>query len=346
MRILRVVLVVLVFSFGLTASTYGPDRMMVRYGRMTAQSWVLWKIRRTNLVKLRSHEGGRVAWIIGSSVLRDAFDEKAINAALAEQGSPWRVAKYGMVRGAPFPSVGLLSKLPVQPGDRVITSVSPDNFRKDWLEYSELPDDRLLMLFSPGDLWAIEALPVQKRLELLTAVPPDVHRYHSEYMRGVAKWARALVRFKTPRRARPAHHTTFRKTEYEPQIARTRGNPRASYHYIDSEEADYSDAQLNIQGIQTLRERTAAAGAELMLFDLPHRREYYDLFLPSEVRLAWDGWRAEQPDVYGMPQVPDDDFYDFKHTNVRGRETLSDYLVTWMAETPKGELVWLRSEGQ
>jgi len=51
--------------------------------------------------------------------------------------------------------------------------------------------------------------------------------------------------------------------------------------------------------------------------------------------------RVRAADLDAFPQVPDDDLYDFKHTNACGRLTLSTYLVDWLEGTPKEELVWL-----
>ncbi|MFT5679801.1 MAG: hypothetical protein ACI8RZ_000706 [Myxococcota bacterium] len=325
--ILRVVCAAVVVLYASWTLHYHPDMAMVQYGRYHAQSWALWKARQLDEPILRSHDGGRIAWLIGSSVLRDAFDEAAINAALTEQDSPWRVAKFGMNRGASGLSAGLLAKLPIQPGDRVIHSVSPDNFRKNWLEEVGLPEDRLMMVLEPSDLWQIAEWPVQKRLEVAFSLPRDFHRYHDEYIAGVAELGEDLWYWKKPRKARPGYHTRFRRTQEMKWMGRAVEQLENSAEQFNSDEVDYSPNQFNIAGLERIRIYCESVGAPLLLIDLPHRELYYAELLAPEVRDAWQTWSEAQPELYAFPRLPDDHFYDFKHPNGNGRRVLTAHLT-------------------
>ncbi len=328
MRFLRAVMVAAALFFALVAGTYGPDALMVQYGRYHAQSWGLWQVRNLDEEALRSHDGGRVAWLIGSSVLRDAFDADAINEALAAQNSSWRVAKIGMDRGVSGLSFGLLERLPTRAGDMVVHSLSPDNFRKDWIASVGFPLERLMMMRSMRDIWQIEELSVQDKLEMSAIFPRDFVRYHEEYMRGLTAWLRGLRKWKKPRKSRPGYHALFRKTVEQPQIHRTRNRPKFSYHYFPDGTQDFSPTQFNIDGIARMIAHCAAEELSLKLIVLPHRREYATLFLEPGVRASWQDWLAQHPDIEVFPQPPEEEyFYDFKHTNSRGRAFLSARLI-------------------
>ena len=81
--------------FFTVASLYGPDTFFMRYGRSEAGAWNIWKAERLDEEKLRAHDGGRVLWVVGSSITRDSSDEAWVNTVLEETGSPYRLAKSG-----------------------------------------------------------------------------------------------------------------------------------------------------------------------------------------------------------------------------------------------------------
>ena len=340
-RLLRWLLLTVAVIYMGWSSTYHPDMLLVQYGRSQAQSWMLWKARQLDEPLMRAHNGGRIIWLVGSSVLRDSFDEKVLNTALQERDSPWRVSKFGMNRGASGLTAGFIRALPIQAGDRVIHSVSPDNFRKDWLEKVALPEDRLLMMLEPAELWSIAELPVQKRLELIVSRPLDFHRYHDEYINGYRQIAEALWFLKRPKKARPGYHTRFRRAKEMKWMERALEELDSSAEQFTAEEIDYSPEQFNINGLTQLRQHCAQAEVALDLLDLPHREIYYDALLAPEVREAWSEWSAEQSELKVFPRLPDDHFYDFKHPNGSGRRLLTAHLLAQLVDedaqaTPRG----------
>ena len=121
--------------FGVMASMTGPDSYFVEYGRTNAASWNLLKLRQLDESAVRSHRGGKVVWLVGSSMLRDSFDEKELNKALAERDSDYRAVKFGQARGATGLSRGILRGLPLQEGDLVLHGMGVENLRKDWVEF-------------------------------------------------------------------------------------------------------------------------------------------------------------------------------------------------------------------
>ena len=321
----------------LIASAYGYDARMVQYGRDDGQSWNIWRARTLDEAEVRAHPGGRVAWLIGSSVLRDSFDEAAINAALEERGSPWRIRKFGMPRGATGIAVGMLDELPVRPGDRVIHSVAMDNFRRRWLHYVGLPEDRVARLLSPGEMWAIDEYALQEKLEQAVGVPYDFFRYHEPYMNGLSAWFTALWWLEPPKKAKPKHYLRFRRTEEGDWLEDQRERGEEDRNFFPLEEVDMRPTQINVAGLATLRRAVSAAGAELHLLDIPYRQEYQRDFQEAAVAETWETWRASQPELSYFPQLPEDHYYDLRHPNGAGRAILSAYFVDWMAETPRGQ---------
>ena len=331
-RLLRWLCLVLVAVYAAWASHYHPDMEMVRYGRYHAQSWMLWKVRQLDENTLRSHDGGRIVWLIGSSILRDAFNQPMVNRELAERGSPWRVAKFGMNRGASGLSAGLAEKLPLRAGDRVLHSISPDNFREDWLEKVGLPEDRLMMILPADAIWQIAEWPFQKKLEVAFSRPLDFHRYHDEYIRGTRELAEALWWWRRPRKAKPGYHTRFNRTREMKWMDRALERLESSAEWFDADEIDYSPEQFNMAGLAILQQHCASLGVEFSLIDLPHREVYYSQLLAPEILSAWLDWSSGQ-DLYAFPRLPDDFFYDFKHPNSSGRQLLTAHLIDWLAPT-------------
>ncbi len=331
MRLLSAICLVFVAVYVGWSLHYHADMTMVQYGRYHAQSWTLWQVRQLDETTLRAHDGGRIAWLIGSSVLRDAFDEEVINTALSERGSPWRVVKLGQNRGASGLSDGLMRKLPIRAGDQVIHSVSPDNFQRSWLEKVGLPEDRLMMMLEPEDLWEIAEWPVQKKLEVAFSIPRDFHRYHDEYISGVAELGEALWFWRRPQKARPGYHTRYRRTREMKWMDRALERLESSEEQLDAEEIDYTPQQFNMAGLINIRTRCATDSVQLTLLDLPHRELYYGQLLAPEVLEAWLTWSGEQGDLVSFPRLPDDHFYDFKHPNGSGRRVLTAHLIEQLA---------------
>ncbi len=312
------------------ASTYGNSAAMVEYGRDNGASWNLRKARLLDADQIRPPGDGHVAWLIGSSILRESFDEEVINRVLMELQLPWRVVKFGQTRGASGLSSGMLSRLPIRPGDLVIHNVAVENFRADWLDFTELPDWRVLMLLDDQEIWEIDEWSTAQKLELLVARPKDFYRYHEEAMQGWFRWLDAPMKGRTPSKRATSMHTRFKTLDEHRKLKRVRRKGLKSRNTIQDDELDLRDAQFNMQGIQRMRQQCAELGVELVLVDLPQRQEYRDTYLQSGVWVRWSEWMSEQPELVHFPQPPDGDFYDMKHPNSRGRLQLSTFLVQWL----------------
>ena len=71
--------------FGVLSLGYGLRAPFVELGREGTVSWMFWKLDTLDTAALRAHPGGRVMWLVGSSVIRESFDE-ALAVALDGDG--------------------------------------------------------------------------------------------------------------------------------------------------------------------------------------------------------------------------------------------------------------------
>lgn len=347
-RLVRWLAVLTLVLFVAWASTYSNSSSMVSYGRENGASWNLRKARLLDEEAQRAHEGGQIVWLIGSSILRESFDEKAINKVLADISSPYRVQKFGQTRGAAGLSSGMLSQLPVREGDLVIHNVAVENFRRDWIEFTDLPDWRLLLLLDSSRIWDIEEWSISDKLELLVAHPQDFFRYHDESMGGWFRWFKARSRGKKPRKRVRSIHTRFKTVKRHKKLWLVRKKGQQSRNVIGPDALDLSAEQFNMQGLEWMRAECRERGAELVLMDVPQRQEYRDQYLGDGVLDAWKAWMAAQPELIHLPQPPDGYFYDMKHPNFMGRLMYSTHLVHWLNDrhAPGGEgVIDLRTPG-
>lgn len=309
----------------------------VEYGRDNGASWNLYKLDRLKVSRLRGSEDRRVAWLVGSSILRDSFDEEAINDSLEFMDSDWRVAKFGQTRGASGMSWGVVRRLPLEPGDVVVHNVAMENFRADWLDFTGLPGWRVQLMLQPEELLAVEEWPWQTKLEELVALPRDFYRFHEEHMAGVQRWLALPFTGKWPRPRRRSMHTRYREAEEIGNLHSARARGEDSPYFLGDEDVDLSPSQFNMTGISRIREACAASGVDLHLVDIPPRQEYSATFMTDGVRQQWDEWRAQQPELSYFPQLPERAYYDMKHPNSEGREILSRYLIDWLHQPSRGE---------
>jgi hypothetical protein len=324
---LTVIAIALFLSWG---SVYGNDYWPVDYGRENGTSWNIKKARTLDRDALRAHGGGKIAWLVGSSILRESFSQKRINATLEEAGSEWRVAKFGQTRGASGMSAGMLRHLPMRAGDRVIHGVAVENFRRGWVSFTEMPDWRLMLLLDSDEIWSIPDWTVSKKLEATVAVPADFYRYHDETMAGWIRWFHLPIRG-IPRARKKSFHIGARQFTRLKGFGKVRELGMDSRYGIRMKDYDESETQFNMQGLQRMRDHCAAAGVDLTLIHIPQRKEYVETFIGPAVRRRWRRW-MRQHDVQRFPQPEEDDYYDMKHPNYRGRAMLSDYMIDWLAD--------------
>ena len=148
----------------------------------------------------------------------------------------------------------------------------------------------------------------------------------------------ALWWWKRPRKTGPRHNLRFRTLETRRGYLDTKRDAGPEdIIYLPPDCCDYSDAQFNMRGVRRMEAKVAAVGATLALVHLPPRQEYEARFVHRDAAPAWQDWRARTANLSYAPRPPDEDFYDFKHPNYRGRALLSAWLVDWLEDgRPKG----------
>lgn len=335
------VMIVALLGFLGVASLYGPDTYFMRFGRERSVSWNVWRADRVDDGGLRAHPGGRILWIVGSSITRDSFDEPALNAALAESGSPFRVRKFGFTRGAPGASVGLAARLPIAEGDLLATTVAAENFRRDWVREVGPPPDLLMKTVSPAGFWGISSWTLADKLEQAAAVPTGFYAWRDETMAGIWSWAvDRLWYLRRPRKAKAGWRLRHRNPAIEQaQLDRGRALGEASGYYLPPGSLDLSDDQFNIAGLRAYAALAERRGAGLALFSVPPRQEYVARFLPPDVREAYAAWLGTRTDVVHFPQPDESHYYDWKHPRAEGRALLSARVVDWLDTRDPGEPV-------
>ena len=334
-------LLALLLFFGFAAMT-GPDSFFVQYGRNNGSSWNLWKLRQLDMEQHRSHRGGKIMWLVGSSMLRDSFNQVKLNKELALRDSEYRALKFGQTRGAAGLARGIVSQLPIRPGDMVVHGMSVENLRKDWVEFSNLSDWRIMLMNTDTEIWDIESWSVQKKLEALSAHPRDFFMYQEESMAGWERWLNRWPWEKTPRLKKTSIHINFRPKMKLAKTAVMAEQSESFRNHMRPGDLDSSSSQYNIQGLATLRSLVADAGAELVLFEHPGRREYREIYIAPEIVSEWYAWWGEQPEVIALPHPADEAFYDMKHPNRDGRSILTAYLADWVVHRwPKPPPAWV-----
>jgi hypothetical protein len=324
--------------FGALTLTYRVDSPIVHYGRQFAISWNLWKLDRLDEGAARAHPGGRIAWLVGSSILRESFDVAAINAALEERGSEWRVQKFGLNSGAAGLSWGVARRLPIREGDRLIHGVQIENFQRDWLSFAQLPHWMLGAALTLDELWDVEELTVQEKLEQTVAIPRSFWTFHDEYQAGLTAWLLAPWYMKVPEVRERNYHVRYHpRLETHERLGRMRAAGERSRFYLVAGDLDYRPTQFNMQGLNRMRELAEARGAEFVLIDSPSRQEYPATMVDAAAWAEWRGWVEAQPETIYLPQLPEDYYYDFKHPNFRGRPIWTAYLADWLDDPVVGE---------
>jgi hypothetical protein len=322
------------------SAPYGNDYWAVEYGRENGASWNIMKARAIDEDALRAHPGGKLVWLVGSSILRESFSQKRINANLTAQNSEWRVVKFGQTRGASGLSAGMLKHLPLRPGDQVIHSLAVENLRKNWLDFTELPDWRVLMMLDTTEIWQIKEWSIAKKIEATVAFPRGFYRYHDEAIGGWTRWLKALLRLKNPKKHLKSWHIGARQKHNNKKLATQQNLEIDSKFGIRNNDYDDSSTQFNRMGLDRMRKFCAERGVSLTLIHIPQRKEYRERFVDERVKKRWRRWLKTNK-VTRFPQPKEMDFYDMKHPNRNGRHLLSSYFLTWLADpTPRPPEGW------
>lgn len=326
-RWFAVLALALYFGF---ASMVGPDSFMVKYGRENGSSWNLWKLRTLNEDDARGHKGGKVAWLVGSSMLRDSFDVKALNRLLVAQDSEYRAVKFGQSRGATGMARGIVQDLPLREGDVVLHGMSVENQRANWVEFTQLPDWRIMLMNGPSQIWRIDSWGWQKKLEATVAVPRDFFMYQEEAMEGWFDWLNAPFYAELPKNPKGLRHLEFRRKTKLKRAQNMIDESETFRNHMRPGDLDLSPEQYNVRGLLDVRSIVEASGAELVLFEHIGRAVYQEIYLDDDVEAEWNQWFFGQPETVVFPRPPDDGYYDMKHPNSIGRAVLTAYLAEWL----------------
>ena len=314
------------------AALVHSDSYFVQYGRQNGVSWNLKMVDTLDETAARAHPGGAILWLVGSSMLRDSFDVKVLNAELVERGSRFRAHKFGQTRGASGISRGVLARLPLAEGDVVLHGIGVGNARREWLGYVDLPDWWLMMMLDAEQIWQIREWSVQNKVEALAARPRAFFAYQGESIRGMNRWLYSwLYKGRAPKRPSGRNHTRFMRPGKKGRLETDELETEAIVHrFMGLDDLDLSPEQFNVQGLEDFRRITAEAGAELVLFEHTGRIAFQEKLVSAEVLARWDDWLDSQPELYRFPQPPENGFYDMQHPGPRGRAMLTAYLADWL----------------
>lgn len=325
MRLSRALFALAVALFVGVSPAFAVDGWLMDYGREHGLSWNALKLQGLDVPTLRAQGDGRIAWLVGPSILRDAIDEELLQGQLSERGSGIVPVKIGVDRGAPALSAGFVARFPLQPGDLVVTSISASNLRPDWLDFAEVPTRFLTASMSFTEFWRLRELTVRERLEgSVNYLPHTFWTYREEAQSGATQWL--LIPWEgQPEKATGQKHLTFRKTYrirgYTPGKAKkgvVRRRKQGSHRYDDR------PSQMNVRGLALMKEICDEAGAELIVVDLPTSPYMDEAFTQPSVHEAY-GQFKERLGVVQFAQHPDDFYYDYHHPNAPGR-------VLWTVE--------------
>jgi hypothetical protein len=331
-RFIRMIMLIMIVGFFGISQCYHRDALVVDYGRETTHAWTVWRAHHLDMEARRAHDGGKIVWLIGSSILREAFDEAKINKKLAQTGSEYRIVKLGLNRGAAGIIFGMLQHAKVQKGDIVLHNIAIANFKKDWFTSINLPAHQLMELYNPEDFWGLREWTLADKLEQSSAIPAQFYTYHESYMNGLENWFTSAVQGTKPEKIKPGYRTRFLKIEekeiLEPSLAH--------YGYIGENILDFSDGQINIIGLRKITAFCQQLDVPLFLIDIPPRQQYIAELVHQQTLAQWYEWR-DQLEVHYFPQQPEGHYYDLTHPNYRGRKNLSSYLIKWLSNPQKEE---------
>ena len=334
-RFVYVLICVMMVFFGGLSSCYHPDALMVQYGRKTSHPWIVHKIRNLNMEERRSHDGGKIVWLIGSSLIRESFDESWINNQLAIQGAEYRVIELGMDQGNSVLAYGLMKQVPLKEGDLVLHNIALKAYISNWLEFTNLPDYQMMEIFESQDFWEFPEWDLPQKLEQASAIPYSFYANHNSYTNGLTWWYIHLVEAELPPKRKPKHYLTHyknMKTQFQPPSTDSR-------HYIGADRLSFASDQINCWGWSKMRQVAVDKGVDLVAIFLPTRQQYMAEMVHPKARMKFLEYmdHLDHPKAY-FPQLPEEAYYDLIHSNKAGREIQSQYLLDWLKNPVEGEM--------
>jgi len=327
LRFLFVTMMVGMVFFGVWTLLYRGDSALLDYGRNSSISWVVWKAENLDEKQYRPQPETKVIWLLGSSILRESFDEKEINRRLEAKKIPIRVVKFGINRGASGVVFALLRKLPIREGDIVLHSLSPGNFRKDWMKAVKLPAYRLMSLYEPQDFWDLGEWSLADKLEQSVAYPRYYWRNHEDGTNAFTALWFDITEQTIPEKKRPRFYLRYHRFKKKKKSKMKYGSEH--FDSFPPEDNDRSPQQTNIIGLKKMRKIVSEKKATLKLVDIGASQIYMEDVLNDDLVIWWKEWK-EQNQVWSIPAMPLSEYYDLKHPNYKGRERLNEQLFLWI----------------
>jgi hypothetical protein len=321
-RLIAACAAVAVLIYAVLAGSMTDDAYLTRLGRTKEVHFVQRDVRELDRAAVAGD--APVTWIVGSSITREAFDAEAIAAQLAAAGSAHRVLKFAFNRGAPVFSKPVLDDLPVRPGDRVVTTLSEDNFRADWLGNTGRYSLYVQSLLSPDEILALREESLATRIEWsLASVPPSAYARNREaWRRGVVRELDWLIGVRS--RGKP-----WTNVKYQPytDAARSQARPRTRGWVFPAEDLRLEPGQPNFDALAELIDSAESRGATVIVAYVPGRPQLYDALDPSIVTRFHDHFDAALPAFHRLTPRIAAAYQDLKHPNNLGRPGFSAELA-------------------
>ena len=339
-RLVYILMGVMLCFFGGLSTCYHPDAMMVEYGRETSHPWIMHKIRHLDMDKRRAHDGGKIVWLIGSSLIRESFDEHWLNDQLAIRGSEYRVIELGMDQANSILAYGMMKHVDLREGDLVLHNLSLKSYIDTWLDFTGLPAYQLMEILEPSDFWEIPEWTLADKLEQASAIPYSFYAFHNSYTNGLTWWFIHLVEGELPPKRGPQHYLTH----YRNKKAHFKAPSPTSRHYIGADRLSFEEDQINRWGWSKMQMLAQESNVELTALFIPPRQQYMAEMVHPTARAQFIEYveAMDHPRAY-FPQLPEEAFYDLIHPNKQGRKVHSQYLLDWLNKPVEGtlpELTW------
>ena len=334
-RLVYILMTTMMMLFGGLSTCYHPDAAMVEYGRKSSHPWIVDKIQTLDMEKRRSHKGEKIIWLIGSSLIRESFDELWLNERLAVDGSEYRVIELGMDQANSLLAYGLMKQVDLQEGDVVLHNIALKSYIDDWLGFTGLPTYQLMEILEPQDFWELPEWTLADKLEQASAIPYSFYAQHNSYTNGLTWWFIHLVEATVPPKRGPKHYLTH----YKNKKTRFQTPSPESRHYIAKDSLRFDETQINRWGWDNMRGLAAEKNIELVAIYLPPRQQYMAEMVHPDARAKFETYmqNLDHSKVF-FPQLSEEAYYDLIHPNKEGRSIQSQYLLDWLKTPTEGQL--------
>ena len=325
-RLLLAILAVASLLYALLARGVSRDASLTEYGRYRDADLVA--VRGETLDREARWGGRSVVWLVGSSIIREAFDEQELREHLRRRGLDRGVEKLGFSFGAPVFAKALSERLDIRPGDTVVTVVAQDHFRRDWITQQKQYESFYLAYFlEPGQVLVQDELPLARRVaSSVWYLPPRSYwRHRSTWGEGARQWGEYLL---GQRKNRPSRKKRGKKEPFREFLGAGKYlDDWAPRHRLSDADTLVTAEQVNGDALARWSEQVAAHGADFVVVYVPHNPHYYSRFVTEgSVERFHTSIEALVPNYVPLSALPADHYIDFKHPNFRGRAQLTTEL--------------------